>query len=244
MDDPLAITLQSGEHSFVFEDNRGKPLPEYFVAVVSEAGGDRWSHCATQEQATNFVRRLQQPPLTDVIGQMEQEIADGEDPENLFLFCSYMRSLATPDREKMSFKHFLGYHPPADEDIMAKDGSVWRKKGQAEVIMFGKVVANYIDIQQLKPSHAVAVTRAEMTRLLLEYGYFGGKINDTAEVVDNQGVVIAKFPLSAQVIPKTHNNDGHLSYYTWKYTEHTDVYITCKKEKQSMRVDLLHVTCQ
>ena len=220
------INLQSGPEIVTCEDKRSIRLDEHVVAVCL----NRWAFTESLKEATTFAKKLPVPGLIDIIEKMEKEVEEGEDPRNLFLTCCYLRCQATNDRYNISYEHLLGYFPPATEDELNADGSVYRTKGQSHIMFLGRTVADYINRQLRKPVRTIVVSRPEMTRLLKEHGYHSGDICYNAKDENEQGVYVAKFPIDTKIVPKETTNSGAKSCATWEYTVVSNFYMTCKKE--------------
>jgi len=230
------VELLSGSETIVCEDKTGVNLDQFVYAVFP----NRMSHIKTLDETLLLVRSMlgTDQPIMKVIENMEKEVAEGEDPRNLFLTCSYIFSLVTKDRDLMSYEHFLGYLPPALEDELNRDGTVFRNKGEAQVIFLTKKVADYINSQKETPVRAIVVSRPEMTRLLKENGYYGGDIDYGDDEVED-GVYIAKFPVDTQINPKMTTDGGAQSCAVWEYTNVQHVYTTCKKEDKVIKYEIL-----
>lgn len=227
LDQVKTISIHSGPEVVTCDDKRHLPLDQHVVAVVNH---NRRGFRESLEEVISFAKSFPVPGLTDIIEKMEKEVVEGEDPRNLFLNYCYILSVATCEKLYFSYEHLLGYFPPATEDELNDDGSVYRTKGQAHIMFLSRTVADYINMQLRKPVRAIVVSRQEMTRLLKEHGYYGGDISHKAQDENEQGVYVAKFPIDTKIVPKETTNSGAKSCSTWEYTVVSNFYMTCKKE--------------
>jgi len=226
------MEVKCGEE--VFECKISENLPvKYIVAVY----GERYSiitepGCIKSDLDYPFGI----PPGVEVIlDKMRKEVDEGADPYNLAMFCAYIQSVASADKNFMSYRHCLGYLPPNEEDEFNNDGSIFRAKGEAITTFLSRGVGSYLDtLNENPPVRAVYVSLPEMKRLLSEHGWYGGKMMVNPSWDENDAILCALFPENIEINPKLTTNKGARCPAVWEYTNKTDIYTTCKEDTDTV----------